>query len=60
MQTNFLKQREYVNSLIKKNYITGRIRDFNALGSEKQFIIFDCYITNDGEQYLKAHKNTID
>lgn len=57
IEANFLKQREYVNSLIEKQYITGRIKDFNSNnGGANQFIIFDCTITHAGEQYLKAHK----
>ena len=60
IEANFLKQREYINSLINKKYIICRIRDFNSSGGgANQFILFDCIITFIGEQYLKVHNKDI-
>ena len=60
IETNFLKQREYINSLKNKGFITGKLKDVNTLGGgANQFLLLDCSITHAGEQYLKAHKKRI-
>lgn len=57
IETNFLKQSEYINSLIKKGYFIGELQKRNTLGGGKnQFVIVDYSITHAGEQYLNAHK----
>ncbi len=57
IETNFLKQREYINSLKDKRFIIGKLKDVNTLGGgANQFLLLDCSITHAGEQYLNAHK----